>query len=105
MPQVSPEDGLRAFMEVDLSLGPRRLQHPSATPRLTIRCEYPDTDLPPTEVTFRLSPSYGLTTGHEANEWFLLMMRSYDEFVVETDRGGEAPMPFWSETVRQVMVE
>ena len=33
------------------------------TPRLTIRCEYPDTDMPPTEVTFRLSPSYGLTTG------------------------------------------
>ncbi len=31
------------------------------TPHLTIRCEYPDTDLPPTEVTFRLSPSYGLT--------------------------------------------
>ncbi len=34
------------------------------TPRLTVRCEYPDTDLPPTEVTFRLSPSYGLTTAH-----------------------------------------
>ena len=33
------------------------------TPRLTIRCEYPDTDMPLTEVTFRLSPSYGLTTG------------------------------------------
>ncbi len=44
------------------------------TPRLTIRCEYPDTDLPPTEVTFRLSPSYGLTTGHEANEWFIDML-------------------------------
>ena len=34
---------------------------PLRTPRLTIRCEYPDTDMPPTEVTFRLSPSYGLT--------------------------------------------
>ena len=44
------------------------------TPRLTIRCEYPDTDMEPTEVTFRLSPSYGLTTGHEANEWFIEMM-------------------------------
>ena len=44
------------------------------TPRLTIRCEYPDTDLPPTEVTFRLSPSYGLTTGHQVNEWFIEMM-------------------------------
>ena len=27
------------------------------------------------------------------------------EFEVETDRAGEAPMPFWSETVRQVVVE
>ncbi len=42
--------------------------------RLTVHCEYPDQ--PPTEVTFRLSPSYGLTTGHEANEWFLEMMLS-----------------------------
>jgi len=24
-------------------------------PRLTVRCEYPDTDMPPTEVTFGLS--------------------------------------------------
>ncbi len=41
------------------------------TPRITIRCEYPDTDLPPTEVTFRLSPSYGLLTAREAHDWFL----------------------------------
>ena len=75
------------------------------TPRLTIRCEYPDTDMPPTEVTFRLSPSYGLTTGHEANEWFLEMMRKYEEFEVETDRAGEPPLSFWSETVRGVMVD
>ena len=71
-------------------------------PRLTVRCEYPDTDAPPTEVTFGLSPSYGLTTGHEANEWFLEMMREHEEFGVETD---EWPVPFWSETVRGVMVE
>ncbi len=76
-----------------------------STPRLTVRCEYPDTDLPPTEVTFRLSPSYGLTTGHEANEWFLEMMRKYEEFEVETDKAEEQPLPFWSETVRGVMVE
>ena len=49
------------------------------TPRMTIRCEYPDTDLEPTYVTFRLSPSYGLTTGHEANEWFIDMMYDYEE--------------------------
>ncbi len=47
---------------------------PVRTPRLTIRCEYPDTDMAPTSVTFRLSPSYGLHTAHEANEWFLEMM-------------------------------
>ena len=29
------------------------------TPRLTVHCEYPDTELAPTVVTFRLSPSYG----------------------------------------------
>ena len=39
---------------------------PVRTPRLTIRCEYPDTDLPPTEVTFRLSPAYGLHNVLEA---------------------------------------
>ncbi len=32
-------------------------------------------------------------------------LRSHDEFVVETDKAGEAPMPFWSETVLSVMVE
>ena len=33
------------------------------------------------------------------------MMREHDEFEVETDRAGEMPMPFWSETVRQVVVD
>ena len=74
------------------------------TPRLTVRCEYEDTDLPPTEVTFGLSPSYGLTTGHEANEWFIEMMYDHEEFEVETDEPGELPIPFWSETVRRVVV-
>ena len=78
---------------------------PVRTPRLTIRCEYPDTDLPPTEVTFRLSPSYGLTTGHEANEWFIDMMYQHEEFEVKTDEPGEPPLSFWTETVRGVMVE
>ena len=40
-------------------------------PRLTICCEYPDTDMPPTEVTFGLSHRYGIHTAHGANEWFL----------------------------------
>ncbi len=59
----------------------------------------------PTVVSFRLSPSYDIHTAREAHEWFLCMMRSHDEFVVETDKAGEAPMPFWSETVRRVVVE
>ena len=68
------------------------------TPRLTIRCEYPDTDLLPTEVTFRLSPSYGRHTGHEANEWFIEMMYQHEEFDVETDKPGEPPMPCFNES-------
>ncbi len=75
------------------------------TPRLTVRCEYPDMDSPPSEVSFCLSPRYGIHTAREAHDWFLLMMRSHDEFVVETDKAGEWPMPFWTETVRQVMMD
>ena len=75
------------------------------TPRLTVRCEYPDGSSPPTQVSFRLSPSYGLLTAHEAHEWFLGMMRVHEEFEVETDAPGEWPVPFCSETVRQVLVE
>ena len=75
------------------------------TPRLTIRCEYPDGSSPPSQVTFRLAASYGIHSAREAHDWFLLMMRSHDEFVVETDRAGELPVPFCSETVRQVLVE
>ena len=41
----------------------------------------------------------------EAHEWFLCLMRENEEFEVETDRAGELPMPFWSETVRRVVVE
>ena len=74
-------------------------------PRLTIRCEYPDTDLPPTEVTFSLAASYGIHNAREAHEWFLCMMRDHEEFEVETDEPGEPPLSFWSETVRGVMVE
>jgi len=39
------------------------------------------------------------------NEWFIDMLREHEEFEVETDKAGEAPMPFWSDTVRQVVVE
>ena len=75
------------------------------TPRLTIRCEYPDGSSPPSQVTFRLAASYGIHSAREAHDWFLLMIRSHDEFEVETDRAGEPPLSFWSETVRGVMVE
>ena len=67
------------------------------TPRLTVRCEYPDESSPPSEVSFRLSRSYGIHDAREAHDWFLQMMRSHDEFVVETDVAGEWPVPFWSD--------
>ena len=51
------------------------------TPQLTVRCEYPDSGMAPTEVTFRLSPSYGIHEAREAHDWFLLMMREHEEFV------------------------
>ena len=60
------------------------------TPRITIRCEYDATDQPPTEVTFRLSPSNGLTTAHEANEWFLEMMHEHEQFEVMPLQGRSA---------------
>ncbi len=75
------------------------------TPRLTVRCEYPDGSSPPSEVSFRPSPSYGVHTAREAHDWVLEMMREHEEFEVMTDKPGEWPVPFCSETVRQVVVE
>ena len=72
------------------------------TPRLTIRCEYPDSSMAPTKVSFRLSPSYGIHTAREAHDWFLRMMQEHEEFEVVTDEPGEWPVPFCSETVRWV---
>ena len=63
------------------------------------------TDLEPTEVTFRLSRRYGIHTARDAHDWFLGMMREHEEFEVETNRAGEPPFSFWSETVRRVVVE
>ena len=76
-------------------------------PRITIRirCEYPDTSFEPTIVTFCLSSRYGIHTAREAHDWFLQMMAENEEFEVETDRAGERPVPFCSETVRRVVVE
>ena len=56
-------------------------------------------------MTFRLAASYGIHSAREAHDWFLAMLRNCEEFEVETDRAGEWPMLFWSETVRGVMVE
>ena len=41
----------------------------------------------------------GLRTALEAHEWFIEMMHELEEFEVETDRAGEWPVPFVSETV------
>ena len=54
---------------------------------------------------FGLSPEYAIHTASEAHDWFLGMTREHEEFVVETDEAGELAMPFWSETVRGVLVE
>ena len=56
-------------------------------------------------MTFGLSPSYGILEAREAHEWSLEMMREHEQFEVETDKAGELPMPFWSETVKRVRVE
>ncbi len=53
----------------------------ATNPRLTVLCVYPDMSSPPSEVSFGLSPSYGLHTAHEAHEWFLEMMHEHEEFV------------------------
>ena len=82
---------------ISLSLEPER------KPRLTVGVVYPDGPLEPIEVTFSLSPSYGIRTGGDAHGWFLRRMREHEEFEVETDRAGEAPLSFWSETVRRVI--
>ena len=80
-------------------------QHSIRIPRLTVRCEYPETGIAPTEVSFGPSPRYGIHNAREAHDWFLKMMREHEEFEVETDKPGEWPMPFSSETVRRVVVE
>ena len=72
------------------------------TPRLTVRGEYPD--MPSTEVTFGLARPYGIDTAREAHEWFIDTMHEHEEFEVETYKAGEWPVPFWSETVTQVVV-
>ena len=36
---------------------------------------------------------------------FLAMIQEHEEFEVETDRVGELPVPFCSETVKWVVVE
>lgn len=74
-------------------------------PRLTIRCTYPGTELPPTCVTFGLSSDYGFTSACEAHDWFLGMMRDHEGFAVKTDEPGEWPVPFCGKTVTWVMVE
>ena len=68
-------------------------------------CVYPDMSSPPSEVTFRLSPSYGIHTARKVHDWFLEMKREHEVFEVETDMAGELPMAFWSETVRRVVEE
>ena len=75
------------------------------TPRLSVRREYPDQGSPPSEVSFRALALLRHLYSHEAHEWFIDMLREHEEFEVATDRADEWPVPFWSETVRRVVVE
>ncbi len=76
------------------------LPEPAHSPRLTVLFCVPGPHGPHV-----LSRFYGILEAREAHDWFLRMMREHEEFEVETDRAGEAPLSFWSETVRGVMVE
>ncbi len=78
---------------------------PVHKPRLTVRCKYPDGPIEPIEVTFSLSPSYGIRTSVDAVGWFRRMMREREGFEVETDRAGDSPLSFWSERVLSVVAE
>ncbi len=44
-------------------------------------------------------------TAREAHDWFLSLIHQHEEFEVETDRAGEQPLSFWSETVRSVVAK
>ncbi len=73
-------------------------------PTVTIRCTYQAClGLEPTEVTFRLSPAHGCQSPEEALELIKCLRQTevYFELQPESD---EAPLPFWSETVREVSV-
>ena len=39
----------------------------------------------PTEVSFGLSPSYGIHGARDAHDWFLRMMHEHEEFEVSTE--------------------
>ena len=78
---------------------------PVRKPRLTVGILYPDGPLEPIEVTFSLSPRYGIRTPDEAHGWFRRMMREHEGFEVETDGAGDSPLWIQSERVRSVAVE
>ncbi len=101
--RIGPRLSTYSLDDADGSISPS--PEPARKPRLTVRCVYPDGPLEPIEVTFSLSPSYGIRTGGDAHGWFRRMMRENEQFEVETDEAWEAPLSFWSDSVRQVVVE
>ena len=62
-----------------------------------------DERIEPRSCDSRFASAYRLLTAREAHDWFLQMMREHEQFEVETDKAGEWPVPFWSETVKQVV--
>ena len=98
--RIGPREGTYSYDPQGRSIFPT--PEPEGRPRLTVRCEY-DQEL--LELTFSLSPSYGIRTVLDAHGWFRRMMREYEEFEVETDRPGEPSLFFRSSTVVQVTAE
>ena len=50
---------------------PTPAYEPTGGPQITVQCTYPGTSIPPTVVTFGLSPRYGCATAREAHQLFL----------------------------------
>lgn len=69
-------------------------------PWARIRCTYPGTDLPQTEVTFPLPPEWGDAEMAHQKILRLVAFGSYFEIPQDDD----LPLPFHAETVGEVVV-
>lgn len=69
-----------------------------------IRCTYPAyLKSEPTQVRFRLSPEYKCRTVAEAHQLIERLRTSYEYFELQPDTD-DPPLPFWSDTIEDVVV-